>query len=201
MLTTSCGSLAVKPVKRPFRVASALPSHTTCWVACASSSSEWPPWSCSTYSKPPKTPRPCTTGGRNGMAMAPVTAPSLPQTCWMTAWADWSARGRSEYGWRPKNIMPRLGARPEKLKPLTENTVSTSGISERSDCTCSATRAVWASDAPSGAWRSIMPQPWSSSGTKARGTCWYTKYVRPRPARNSATASRRWPRKRVRPFT
>ena len=63
-----------------------------------------------------------------------------------------------------------MGAVPPKLKPVIANTVSSSGVFARMAWTCSPIFRVYSREAPAGDWMATMPQPWSSSGTKPRGT-------------------------------
>ena len=58
------------------------------WVTFARSSSVWPPWSCTTYWKPPKVPSPSTAGGRNGSTIASVIPPNAPRKRAIKAWAE-----------------------------------------------------------------------------------------------------------------
>ena len=119
-------------------------------VTLASSSSVWPPWSCTTYWKPPKVPSPSTGGGTNGSTIASVIPKSGPRSRSITLWAECADPRRSEYGFSPKNIRPRLGAVPAKLNPVIAKTVSVSGCCWTIDCALSPTLFVYSSDAPSG---------------------------------------------------
>ena len=102
--------------------------------------------------------------------MASVIPPKAPRRRPITASAECSSPRRSEYGFRPKNTIPRLGAVPAKLKPLTANMVSISGVFPRTSCTWRPAFLVYSSEAPCGDCTRTIPQPCSSSGTKLRGT-------------------------------
>ena len=66
--------------------------------------------------------------------------------------AECSAPGRSSNGLSRANMSPWFGAAPLKLKPMTENSASTSGSLRMIFSACRATLPVYSSDAPAGAW-------------------------------------------------
>ena len=76
-------------------------------------------------------------GGRNGIAMAPLMPPSsFPRSRATMAWADCDSLRRSSYGLRRRNRIARLGAGPEKLKPVTVKAAAKSGSVSRIFSAC-----------------------------------------------------------------
>src|SRR6202051_205319 len=124
-------------------------------------------------------------GGSVGKTIAPETPNIRGAMRVRTAFAECASPLRWEYGFKGTKIIPWFAAAPEKLKPATENVPSDSGTSASKAETCFPIAFVYSSEAPDGAWITMMKYPWSSSGTNPVGTRVNTKYVSPRPAKNS----------------
>ena len=144
--------------------------------ACVAAASCWmsvpPPWSSTWKVNPPKAPRPSIDGGANGMTSPPWMPNIGPRSRLSTACSRCSSPMRWSNGLSATKIRPWFGALPLKLKPITENTPSTSGVPSRSCSASLATLLVYSSDAPAGAWTTVMKNPPSSSGRNDCGTRW-----------------------------
>ena len=90
------------------------------------------------------------------MIIAPGMASSLGMIRPITAPAEWLSPSRCENGLRLENTIPWFGAAPLKLKPITENTPSTSGSAISSCSACLAMLPVYSSDEPAGACTWVM---------------------------------------------
>src|SRR4051812_24510241 len=130
-------------------------------------------------------------GGAVAKMLAPLMAANCPETRPSTACSECSAPFRCANGFRLVKISPWFGAAPLKLKPMTENTPSTSGSLISASSACRATSPVYCSDAPGGAWTMVIRYPSSSDGTNARGTERYTHHVSPSDAAKSTTITQR----------
>ena len=94
--------------------------------------------------------------GAKATTMAPGMPKSGPRSRLIIACAECSSPLRSSNGLNAEKMRPWFGAAPEKLKPMTENTPSTSGVLSRIASACRAMPDVYSSDAPAGACTSVM---------------------------------------------
>src|SRR5258707_4460192 len=88
-------------------------------------------------------------GGLNGITIASGIPISGPRRRFSTEAAVCAAPARSRNGFKGTKTIARLGADPEKLKPPTENTPSTSGIFTAAASTLRIASSVYSKEARS----------------------------------------------------
>src|SRR5690242_13171347 len=98
-------------------------------------------------------------GGKKGRTIAPEIPKKGPRSRFTTAVVEWSLPRRFEYGCMLAKTIPRFGALPEKLKPVTAKVFSTSGVLCKIFCTCCSIPLVYSKDAPVGDCTAMMNQP------------------------------------------
>src|ERR1700722_5396072 len=98
-------------------------------------------------------------GGSVGNTMAPEIPNMRGRIRLRIADAVCASPLRWENGFRGTKMIPWLLAEPEKLNPATENVPSASGTSASWSETCLPIAFVYSSDAPDGAWMTMMKYP------------------------------------------
>ena len=91
--------------------------------------------------------------------IAPETPNSMGRTRFTIAVAVCSLPLRCEYGFRGTKMSPWFAAAPAKLKPATENVPSDSDTCANMSETFLPMSLVYSSEAPDGAWTTIMKYP------------------------------------------
>src|SRR5579871_2172236 len=98
-------------------------------------------------------------GGNVANTIAPETPNNMGRTRFTIALAECTSPLRCEYGLSGTKINPWFAAAPAKLKPATEKVPSASGTRVRNCDTCFPIAFVYSSDAPDGAWITMMKYP------------------------------------------